>query len=143
MGTSATATRSKACPWRPPMATPCPLNHHLHPNRAPPCPHQQLTKGGPPFPPRCPWVGRGCPRTAVHFWSPWGQCRTPGCPGWRATMPPCFSSHARPADHFQAPSLEAVLGTHCCKHCVRTETVPTTTTTTTTRHFGSSSLNPS
>ncbi|KAI3367254.1 hypothetical protein L3Q82_008307 [Scortum barcoo] len=43
--------------------------------------------------------------TAVRCWSPWGQCRTPGCPGWRVTTPLCFSPNACTAGLFFRPCL--------------------------------------
>lgn len=116
MGTLATATRSRACHWRPPTATPTPLLHPLPPNRAPP---QQLTRGGPLFPPRCPWVGQVCPRTAARCSSPWGQCRIPDCLGWRATTPPCFSPNACTAGPFFSGPVfgDCVSRTHHRKQC--------------------------
>lgn len=118
MGTSATATRSKACHWRPPTVTPTPLPHPLYPSRAPPCPPQLPTREGPLFPHQCHWVGQFCPRTAVHCWSPWEQYRTPGCPGWRATTPPCFSPHTCTAGLYFRPCLRRLCSGHIAGNTV-------------------------
>lgn len=90
MGTLATATRSKAYRWRSP--TPAPTPRRLHPRRLlPPPPPRAPSRGAHRSPPRCPSAIRAWQRTAVRYWSPWGRCKTPGCPGWRATTPLCFS----------------------------------------------------